>query len=250
MLSSTHPFLFYRWRPHMLLQEFMKINKVWPTQTVKIPYHPLSRLELFELGYFTASDVPFRCFSIKLNPGNDHLKDVAIMYNSATKQFISLLNKEEELIVTIFQKSEEGINAQIQNLETNLQKFIAQLQEKNAELRDQITKCVLVLRKVDEVIHFALSKEINRRVYFSIGECRERAALIPIFQNSKGADLVQLALHKWMDYALNLPQDQNFPEGSVTGIVKNFLQIKKWLNDLITKLLAGIDTLKPIASVE
>ena len=166
MLSSTHPFLFYRWRPHMLLQEFMKINKVWPTQTVKIPYNSLSHLELFELGYFTASDVPFRCFSIKLNPGNDHLKDVAIMYNSATKQFISLLNKEEELIVTIFQKSEEDIDAQIQDLEANLLKFISQLLEKNTELRYQITKCILVLRKVDEVIHFALSKEINRRVYF------------------------------------------------------------------------------------
>ena len=233
----------------MLLQEFTKINKVWPTRTIKIPYSPLSRLELFELGYFTASDVPFRNFSIKLNPGNDHLKDVAIMYNSATKQFISLLNKEQELILTIFQKSKDDIDSQIQKVEANLQKFKPQLQEKNAELRNQITKCVLVLRKVDEVIHYALSKEINRRVYFAIGECRERAALIPIFQNSIGADLVQLALHKWMDYTLNLPQDQAFPDESVTGIVKNFLQMKKWLKNLITKQLAGISTLKPEESV-
>ena len=98
-------------------------------------------------------------------------------------------------------------------------------------------------------MHFTLSNEVNRRVYFAIGECRERAALIPIFQNSKGADLVQLALHKWMDYVLRLNQDEKFPEEKTTGLIKNFLQIKKWLKDLITKQLAGISTAKEVVTV-
>jgi hypothetical protein len=232
-----------------LLQEFAKINKVWSRSSLNIPYSPLSRLELFELGYFTTNDVPFRCFSIKLNPGDRHLKDVALLYNSAKKQFISLLNKEDGLIITLFENSDAEIDSNIKEIKENILKFKEQLLEKNQELRDQISKCILVERKVDETIHFSLSKELSRRVYFAIGECRERAALVPIFQNSKGADLVQLALHKWMDFAKRQSQDQPFPQESTVGLVKNFLQIKKWLKDLITKQLAGISTLQETQSI-
>lgn len=227
-----------------LLQEFAKINKIWRNKSVKIAYDPLGRLEIFELAYFTASDVPFRCFSIKINPGKDHIQDVALLYNAQTKQFISILNKEDEIFLTLFESSEEKIAEHIKNLSDNLQKYKLQLQSINSELRNQISKCILVERKVDEAMHFAMSKELSRRVYFAIGECRERAALIPIFQNSKGADLVQLALHKWMDFALKQDQDQPFPQESTMGLVKNFLQIKKWLKDLISKQLAGISTLR------
>ncbi len=233
-----------------LLQEFMKINKVWPSKSLKVPYSPLSKLEMFELGYFSASDVPFRCFSIKLNPGNDHLKDVALLFNSAAKQFISILNHEEGLVITLFESSETNLESHMNQIGTDLTKYITQLSEKSVELRDQITKCILVERKLDEAMHLALSNEVSRRVYFAIGECRERAALIPVFQNSKGADLVQLALHKWMDTALNFPQDQTFPSEKTKGLVINFLQIKKWLKDLIGNQLAGISTLKKTHTVE
>jgi hypothetical protein len=233
-----------------LLQEFTKINKAWPTSTIKIPYDDLSKLELFELAYYAASDIPFRCFSIKLNPGSDHLKDVAILYNAAKKQFISLLNKEEELALTLFENNPDGIQANVDAIKASLLNAKESLLKKPIELRDAITKCVLVERKVDEAMHLSLSKELSRKVYFAIGECRERAALIPIFQNSKGADLVQLALHKWMDFTLRLPQDEPFPEDRTTGLVKNFLQIKKWLKDLITKQLAGISTLQEEHRVE
>ncbi|TFH29642.1 MAG: hypothetical protein E4G98_03485 [Promethearchaeota archaeon] len=232
-----------------LLQEFMKINKVWPSKSLKVPYSPLSKLEMFELGYFASSDVPFRCFSIKLNPGNDHLKDVALLYSSASKQFISILNHEEGLVVTLFESNETNLESHMNQIETDLNRYITQLAEKSEEMRDHITKCILVLRKLDEAMHLALSNEVSRRVYFAIGECRERAALIPIFQNSTGADLVQLALHKWMDTALNSPQDQTFPPEKTNGLVKNFLQIKKWLKELISNQLAGISTLKEANTV-
>lgn len=233
-----------------LLQEFMKINKVWPSRSLKLPYSSLTKLEMFELGYFAASEVPHRCFSIKLNPGNDHLKDVALLYNSASKQFVSILNHEEGLVITIFESSEDELENHLAEIENKLKKYMTQLVEKTAELRDQIAKCILVERKLDEAMHLSLSNEVSRRVYFAIGECRERAALIPVFQNSKGADLVQLALHKWMDTALNLPQDTPFPPEKTKGLVKNFLQIKKWLIELISNQLAGISTLKEESTVE
>ena len=233
-----------------LLTTFAEINKKWPNQSFKIQYDPLTKLELFELGYFTSSDVPFRCFSIKLNPGDSHLKDVALLYSAASKQFISLLNKEDGLVLTLYENNKDEIAQHLELIKTNLENFKTQLTDKTADIRDQITKCVLVERKVDEAMHLALSNEVNRRVYFAIGECRERAALIPIFQNSKGADLVQLALHKWMDFALRLNQDEKFPEDKTVGLIKNFLQIKKWLKDLITKQLAGISTAKEVVSVE
>ncbi len=226
-----------------LLQEFAKINKVWPTASFIIPFSPLSNLELFELGYFTASDVPFRCISIKLNPGSNHLQNIAILYNSSTKQFISLFNKDEGLVFTVFEENKDNIESHLVTLQTNLTNFKNQLAQMPTDLRTQLTKCILVERKVDETMHQSLSKELSRKVYFAIGECRERAALIPVFQNSKGADLVQLALHKWMDFAKNQDQDQPFPTESTMGLVKNFIQIKKWLKDLITNQLAGISTL-------
>ena len=233
-----------------LLTTFSEINKKWPNHSFKILFDPLTKLELFELGYFASSDIPFRCFSIKLNPGDDHDKDVALLYSAASKQFISLLNKEDGLILTLYENNKDEISQHLDLIEADLAKFKGQLTSKNADLRDQIVKCILVERKVDEAMHFTLSNEVNRRVYFAIGECRERAALIPIFQNSKGADLVQLALHKWMDYVLRLNQDEKFPEEKTTGLIKNFLQIKKWLKDLITKQLAGISTAKEVVNVD
>ncbi|MHA1721126.1 MAG: hypothetical protein DRO88_13850 [Promethearchaeia archaeon] len=232
-----------------LLQTFSEINKKWPNKSFKIQYDPLTKLELFELGYFAASDVPFRCFSIKMNPGDNHDKDVALLYSAASKQFVSLLNKEDGLVLTIYESNKEELDQHLESIKNNLIQFKDQLNGKTPELRDQIVKCILVERKVDEAMHLSLSSEVNRRVYFAIGECRERAALIPIFQNSKGADLVQLALHKWMDYVLRLNQDEKFPEEKTTGLIKNFLQIKKWLKDLITKQLAGISTLKEEISI-
>ncbi len=233
----------------VLLQEFAKINKIWPNASIVLPYDPLNRSDLFEIAYFTASDVSFRCFSIKLNPSTEHLMNVALLYNTTTTQFISLLNKETEHVITIFDNSPEQLEILKQKLSQDFNQFKIQIREKSADQRDQITKCILVLRKVDETVNLALSKELNRRVYFAIGECRERAALIPIFQNSSGADLVQLALNKWMNSTFQLPQEEPFPQDMTTGLVKNFLQIKKWLRDLVIKQLAGISTVKTESTV-
>jgi hypothetical protein len=233
-----------------LLELFKKANKEWPKNSIKVPYGELSKIENFELGYFAASDIPFQCFSIKLNPADDHLKDVALLYSSASKQFISLLNSEDGFALTLFERDTESLDSHLKEIKLNLMKYRKQFKGKIPAKQDQIAKCILVERKVDEVLHFSLTNELGRRVYFAIGECRERAALIPIFQKSKGADLVQLALHKWMDFASKLDQDQPFPKENTKGIVKNFIQIKKWLNDIIKKQLAGISTIEEENTVE
>ena len=70
----------------------------------------ISRLELFELAYHAASDVPFRCFSIKINPGEDHKGNVALLYNSASKQFISIFTNESGVKVDLFEETEDSLD--------------------------------------------------------------------------------------------------------------------------------------------
>jgi hypothetical protein len=53
-----------------------------------------------------------------------------------------------------------------------------------------------------------------------------------------------------MDATLRFPQDIPFPDDKIMPLVKNFLQIKKWLRDLITNQLAGINTVKAEIKVE
>ncbi len=146
----------------------------------------ISRLELFELAYHAASNVPFRCFSIKINPGEDHKGNVALLYNSASKQFISIFTNESGVKVDLFEETEDSLDDHLGEIQANLEKFKSQLLEKSEDARDQITKCILVERKTNEACHLALAKDVARKVYFAIGECRERAALIPMFQNSQG----------------------------------------------------------------
>jgi hypothetical protein len=77
-------------------------------------------------------------------------------------------------------------------------------------------------------------KDINRKIYFAIGDARESAAVVPMFMEAEGASLVQLALNKWMTTIQNLDQEKSFPENHVSGLLKNLMQIKKWLLNLIT----------------
>ena len=115
-----------------LLTTFGEINKKWKNESIKILYDPLSKLELFELGYFASSDIPFRCFSIKLNPGDGHNKDVALLYSAASKQFISLLNKDDGLVLTLYENNQDEISQHIESIKLDLVKFKDQLSSKAA----------------------------------------------------------------------------------------------------------------------
>jgi hypothetical protein len=77
-------------------------------------------------------------------------------------------------------------------------------------------------------------KEITRKIYFAIGDARESAAVVPIFMESEGANLVQLALNKWMTTIQNFEQEKPYPENLMSGLLKNLTQIKKWLLNLVS----------------
>ena len=109
--------------------------------------------------------------------------------------------------------------------------------KKDAEMKTQILKSILVERKIDECANLVMLKGLNRRIYFAIGDARESAAVVPIFMEAEGASLVQLALNKWMETAQRLEQEHNFPDNLVPGILKNLTQIKRWLLDLISSFL-------------
>jgi hypothetical protein len=82
-----------------------------------------------------------------------------------------------------------------------------------------------------------MTKDINRKVYFAIGDARESAAVVPLFMESEGSNLVQLALNKWMSAAQQLPPEEPFPEEKTKGLLKNLLQIKRWTLNLLNKHL-------------
>ena len=79
--------------------------------------------------------------------------------------------------------------------------------------------------------------EINRKVYFTIGDARESAAVVPMFMEAEGSSLVQLALNKWMTNVQTLDQEKPFPDNLVPGLLKNLMQIKKWVLNLVDTVL-------------
>jgi len=46
--------------------------------------------------------------------------------------------------------------------------------------------------------------------------------------------LIQLALNKWMSTVQTFDQEKPFPDNFVTGLLKNVMQIKKWVLNLIS----------------
>jgi len=101
-------------------------------------------------------------------------------------------------------------------------------------MKTDILKTILVERKLDECSNFVILKDINRKVYFAIGDARESAAVVPMFMGAEGASLVQLALNKWMSTVQTFDQEKAFPDNSVAGLLKNLVQIKKWVLNLIS----------------
>jgi len=107
-------------------------------------------------------------------------------------------------------------------------------ESKESNLRTQLLKIFIVQRKLDECANLVMNRDIARKVYFAIGDARESAAVVPLFMETEGSSLVQLALNKWMTAAQRLPQEEKFPNDHVPGLLKNLMQIKKWVLNLIS----------------
>ncbi|MFX0069662.1 MAG: hypothetical protein ACFFAO_01015 [Candidatus Hermodarchaeota archaeon] len=217
-----------------LLNQFnQSISTQWPSQEIVTSYDTLNHKELFELAYHTCNSVNMRNIFIKLSQDENKGGSKAILYSN-TKKFVNIESFDDNLkIIKYFpedNKDDKLVNEIKASLETR--KLIYSAKEKDQ--KTQILKTILVERKLDECANLVMLKEINRKIYFAIGDARESAAVVPIFMDAEGASLVQLALNKWMTMTQNLEQENTFPDSHVAGLLKNLMQIKKWLLNLIS----------------
>ncbi len=217
-----------------LLNQFNNtIINQWSYKEFALEYAPLNHRELFEIAYHTCNSVSMRNIFIKLSQDEDKGGSKAILYSN-TKKFISIEALDDKIkLAKYYSEGSTGdklINEIKPNVETR--KLIFSAKEKDQ--KTQILKSILVERKIDECANLVMLKDINRKIYFAIGDARESAAIVPMFMEAEGASLVQLALNKWMTTTQNLEQETTFPENFVGGLLKNLTQIKKWLLKLIS----------------
>jgi hypothetical protein len=219
---------------NLLLKQFNElISTQWPFTQIDESYDDLTPRELFELAYHTCNSVANRTILIKLSPTQNKSGFQAVLYLN-TKKFINIEVLENSLRITKY--FPEGSTGDKLNTEIHpkLKRRIANFVSKENTIKSAILKIILVERKLDECTNFVVLKDINRKVYFAIGDARESAAVVPIFMEAEGASLVQLALNKWMSTVQTFDQEKPFPESSIAGLLKNLMQIKKWVLNLIS----------------
>ncbi|MFX1567926.1 MAG: hypothetical protein ACFFCV_06125 [Promethearchaeota archaeon] len=220
-----------------LLDQFNNvITSQWLFKQIEEPYSPILPRELFEIAYHTCNSVTMRNIYIKQSSSEDQGGSKAVLYSN-DKKFIAIESLENSLKITKYFSEGTTGDKVVTEIQPMLQKRKANFASKDSDTKTQILKSILVERKLDECANLVLLKGINRKIYFTIGDARESAAVVPIFMEAEGASLVQLALNKWMETAQRLEQEHNFPENLVPGLLKNLTQIKKWLLDLISSFL-------------
>ena len=219
---------------NQLLNQFNTVITVkWPSTQIEVSYDNLTPRELFELAYHTCNSVAIRTILIKLSRSENKGSFQAVLYSN-TKKFINIEALENTLRITkYFPEGSTGdkLNTEIHpKLKSRKTKFAS----KASTMKTDLLKTILVERKLDECSNFVVLRDINQKVYFAIGDARESAAVVPMFMNAEGASLVQLALNKWMSTVQTFDQEKPFPDNSVAGLLKNLVQIKKWVLNLIS----------------
>lgn len=220
-----------------LLSQFNDvISREWFKEEINEPIEPLTKRELFELAYHTENSVQTRCIWLKLvQDFNEGSK--AILYTN-NKTFTSIeIAADKILKIQNFYKDDRNSDRLTNCSLPLLLKRKVKFNKKIKDIKTQILKTILVERKIDECANLTMTKDINRKIYFAIGDARESAAVVPLFMQAEGANLVQLALNKWMATCQNLPPEESFPETRVSGLLKNLMQIKRWLLKLIDSQL-------------
>ena len=217
-----------------LLNQFNNVISIqWEFKEFKLPYDPLNSKELFELAYHTCNSLTNRTVSIKLSPSEDNSGSQAILYSNS-KKFTTIETSDDMIILKKFYPKDSSGNKLITEIEPKLSSRKSSFSAKEKDFKLQVLKMILVERKLDECMNYIMLKGQNRKIYFAIGDARESAAVVPLFMEAEGASLVQLALNKWMTRVQLLDQEKNFPDDLVAGLVKNLMQIKKWILNLIT----------------
>jgi hypothetical protein len=217
-----------------LLNQFNNvISTQWAFKEVEEPYKPLTPRALFELAYHTCNSVTMRNIFIKLLPSEEKGGFQAVFYSNS-KKFINIEGLDDVLRLRKYYPEDSTGDKLITEIQPILNKRKTEFIKKDKQIQTQILKIILVERKLDECANLVMLKEINRKIYFAIGDARESAAVVPIFMEADGSSLVQLALNKWMTTVQNLDQEKVFPDNLVSGLLKNLMQIKKWILNLIS----------------
>jgi hypothetical protein len=217
-----------------LLNQFNNvISTQWAFKEVEEPYKPLTPRALFELAYHTCNSVTMRNIFIKLLPSEEKGGFQAVFYSNS-KKFINIEGLDDVLRLRKYYPEDSTGDKLITEIQPILNKRKTEFIKKDKQIQTQILKIILVERKLDECANLVMLKEINRKIYFAIGDARESAAVVPIFMEADGSSLVQLALNKWMTTVQNLDQEKVFPDNHVSGLLKNLMQIKKWILNLIS----------------
>jgi hypothetical protein len=222
-----------------LLDQFNNvILSQWLSTNITVKYEPINHRELFELAYHTNNSVSTRNIFIKLSQDINKGGSKAIFYSN-TKKFTSIEALNDHLKITKYFNEGDTDDKLINDIAPILETRKLKFSTIDKEIKKQILKTILVERKLDECANLVMTKDINRKIYFAIGDSRESAAVVPMFMKAEGASLVQLALNKWMTITQRLDQEKTFPESHIPGLLKNLMQIKKWLLNLLNVNLDG-----------
>jgi hypothetical protein len=220
-----------------LLNQFNNVISLqWPFTEFEEKYTPLSAREMFELTYHCCNSIGMRSIMIKLSQSETTGGSQAIFYSN-TKKFIVIEAFDDSLRVRKYYPEETSGTKLISDILPKLKRRKDLFVNKNVDLKLDLLKTILVERKIDECTNYVMLKDINRKVYFAIGDARESAAVIPLFMEAEGSSLVQLALNKWMTTVQTFDQEKPYPENYMAGLLKNLMQIKKWVLNLITSNL-------------
>lgn len=221
-----------------LLKQFNEvITSEWPCEKHSEPYENVNHRALFEITYHTCNSVAARNIFMKLSQDEDKGGSQAILYHAKKKTFIKIESNDDALSINLYANDEDTCASLDETIVPKIKARKDNFAAKDKKEQAQILKTCLVMRKLDECGNYVMLKEIARKVYFAIGDARESAAVVPMFMGAEGASLVQLALNKWMSAAQRLPQENPFPDDHVPGLLKNLMQIKKWVLNLISKHL-------------
>jgi hypothetical protein len=215
-----------------LLNQFREvISQEWLKEEIIEPVEPLNKRELFELAYHTENSVQTRCVWLKLN--QEFKKGSKAILYSKNKTFTSIEVSGDAVEIKNYYNDDKNSERLVKETHPLLQERKIRFHNKEKDIQTQLLKTILVERKIDECANLTMLKDINRKIYFAIGDARESAAVVPLFMQAEGSNLVQLAMNKWMATAQNLPPTETFPEGRVAGLLKNLMQIKRWTLKLI-----------------
>ena len=220
-----------------LLTQFNNVIRTqWSFTQFELSYEPLIPKQLFELAYHTTNSIGMRNIFIKQST-NETKKGSQTIFYSSSKKFTFIEALEGKIRLTKYFPEGTTGDKLINEVQPKLEKRKLTFSSKDNDLKTQILKIILVERKLDECANFVMLNDINRKVYFTIGDARESAAVVPIFMEAEGSNLVQLALNKWMTNVQTLDQEKAFPDNLVPGLLKNLMQIKKWVLNLVDTAL-------------